>query len=762
MNKAKHIAAFVLLMAGLITRVTAQVYQGKLIYDRLEYFNRNGYSEKVILDIDKDIYFAGDKMNFAIFLAEGKYNFPEALSSIVYIELSDHSNQSLLWGKFRVKDSRGAGSLEIPAGLPSGNYILRGYTNWMRNESPEYFFHQRVTILNPRQSIEGKASSPGEKANIGFRVEGGNLVPENENRVVVRFTDRHQQKLTDECIIQNQAGDTLCHVSLDEKGFGSFPIVPVPGETYGIAFRDSNYLLPPANEEAVGIRLSSLEDIYRLNLYSGKGRPSDEELILFIHQNGEPVNFERLKVSGNRSEYAFSRRTLPPGLSELLVLDDGFNRLASRLVKGPDPEAPELHTENKPLLCGKRDSSGFDLLTVPGSLVSASIYLPGFAEPDQRKLANSLYLESIAGPWLDDCAPEYELIYADEGSNSFSSITGNKKILFPPEIRKDLVSGRLISGSVKESDDKKFYCAALGKNIDPEAITFKDDGSFFISPAENSGSTKLVFISDPPDKLNIQIHPEFATEYAAVSCPEPDTSHLLMGNLNLLLIAGQVNKIYTSVLPGRDEDNKGKFYGQADESIYIRDYIELPVMEEFFRELVKYSIFTRENGELKLSVLNKFTNRIIGPDPMYLVDGIPVFDTRTILDLPPELVHSIHIKANKYVYGNTVMDGIIDIESIRGDGSILDLEEKIASYQYEGLTDFPAAEISSVNKGKAGFFIPDQRTVICWQPLLRADSEGKLRINFRTSDISGEYRIKITVFTEDGKIGQYFDTLLVE
>ncbi|MCD8166859.1 MAG: hypothetical protein LUE93_12540 [Bacteroides sp.] len=39
--------------------------------------------------------------------------------------------------------------MELPAGLPTGNYRLSAYTHYMRNEEESLFFHKIVSILNP-------------------------------------------------------------------------------------------------------------------------------------------------------------------------------------------------------------------------------------------------------------------------------------------------------------------------------------------------------------------------------------------------------------------------------------------------------------------------------------------------------------------------------------------------------------------------------------------------------------------------------------
>lgn len=101
--------------------------------------------EKLYIQTDKPAYHAGESIWFRI-------DVMPAGSKIAYIELLDSTNAPVLQDKIKLTDAWGAGSLIIPANLPAGNYLLRGYTNWMKNYGPEGFFTRQVTIINLLQS----------------------------------------------------------------------------------------------------------------------------------------------------------------------------------------------------------------------------------------------------------------------------------------------------------------------------------------------------------------------------------------------------------------------------------------------------------------------------------------------------------------------------------------------------------------------------------------------------------------------------------
>ena len=75
-----------------------------------------------------------------------------------------------------MKDGTGNGSFMLPLTLNSGNYVVRAYTSWMKNFSPEFYFEAPVTIVNSFTSL-GLAPVQEQAAyGIQFFPEGGNLV----------------------------------------------------------------------------------------------------------------------------------------------------------------------------------------------------------------------------------------------------------------------------------------------------------------------------------------------------------------------------------------------------------------------------------------------------------------------------------------------------------------------------------------------------------------------------------------------------------
>jgi len=761
MNSLRKISRLLILLFIANSTVSAQVFLNNQIAAILDYHNRNGYGERVFLDMDRDLWFAGDEMRFSIFLAESKYLVPDAQSKIVSVELLDPSNQPLIREKFSIEGSGGAGILTLPRQLISGNYTIRAYTNWMRNDGPDVYFHETVTIMNPQRPPEYVYGGRTAPLKVFIEPEGGNLISGERNRVAVRLLNRFNRPFTDHCSLLTIGNDTIGRIQLDQNGIGEFYLTPQPGKSYVISVGDSLYTLPPASQDLPGIRITASGDQLLVQLVNRSNEHSLRGVHLFLHQHGDVYLYEKPDLSSDSIMFRFNKSALPGGISEVVLADSGFRVLASRLVWSDRIKHDRIGILPDPGTTGKREKVGLHLEAAPGSLVSVKVYLPAGDAPKQVSASNVLHINSDGGPWMSASPSDAELILAGSGNSGYSTLTSDKSHDYPPEIRSDFISGKLLNGTGNHAADFTLYMANVGENVDIETIDFRKDGSFILSPYPKADPSQIVFINDSLEKLNIQIHTEFSNEFTTFTTPTPDFKALTSGNFDKLLIASQLRRIYDQKDTVNPASTTFKFYGNPDESHLLSDYIELPVMEEFFRELFRYIVFTREEGNLKINVLSKYTNRILGPDPMYLVDGIPVFDTKTILDLDPATIKSIHIKANKYIYGRTTMDGIVDIESYAGDASVLDLDDKIASYVYEPVENITGREIERMNFPALRPGISDQRTVICWQPALRVGDDGTLDVHFMSSDITGTYHVEVTAISPEGVVSEASDALIV-
>lgn len=174
----------------------------------------SSYIEEITIRTDGPVYLTGDYLRFSLMCTDKSSNLLSPLSKLAYVELLDQNNVTVAQEIIQLEEGKGYGDILLPFTANSGNYILRAYTRWMRNFSPEGYSHRLVTIVNPFKTLGLQQG----------QVVGENRVPENEGNLSVKIdkpTYSSRQKVTAEIDLKGENGKAL-------TGLVSFSASKVP------------------------------------------------------------------------------------------------------------------------------------------------------------------------------------------------------------------------------------------------------------------------------------------------------------------------------------------------------------------------------------------------------------------------------------------------------------------------------------------------------------------------------------------------------
>jgi len=124
------------------------------VNDTVGEFDSRNFKEELFVRTDRDIYITGEQVWFKIYKIAGLTQSPCNISKVVYIELLDKNNFPLKQLKIKADNSSASSVFILPDNLSSGNYIIRAYTSWMQNFSPDKFFYGTISVINPFESID--------------------------------------------------------------------------------------------------------------------------------------------------------------------------------------------------------------------------------------------------------------------------------------------------------------------------------------------------------------------------------------------------------------------------------------------------------------------------------------------------------------------------------------------------------------------------------------------------------------------------------
>ncbi|MCH7785303.1 MAG: hypothetical protein IIB06_07800 [Bacteroidetes bacterium] len=110
---------------------------------------KNIPQEKVFVHYNTSLLFAGEYLYYSVYTINSATNKLSTISKIAYVELIGEDHKEVFKHKIKLEKGVGQGDFFIPTSVPSGNYKLISYTNWMLNGEKNHFFQDDISIINP-------------------------------------------------------------------------------------------------------------------------------------------------------------------------------------------------------------------------------------------------------------------------------------------------------------------------------------------------------------------------------------------------------------------------------------------------------------------------------------------------------------------------------------------------------------------------------------------------------------------------------------
>lgn len=170
---------FAFMLIGLCKSAIAQDIPLTNFLQKLDQQSTKDAQEKIYLHLDKPYYVAGEDIWFKAYVVNTKTGQLSTISGLLYVELIDQQGSTTQQLKLPVKNGITWGDFKLPYSLREGSYKIRSYTQWMRNAGEDFFFNQRIEIINPQENVM-----------LGS-IEKISISPENplKTRIKIKFAD---------------------------------------------------------------------------------------------------------------------------------------------------------------------------------------------------------------------------------------------------------------------------------------------------------------------------------------------------------------------------------------------------------------------------------------------------------------------------------------------------------------------------------------------------------------------------------------------
>ncbi len=299
--------------------------------------------EGVYFNTDKPYYVAGDAIWYNARLLDDFSRRPEDGPRVVYVELVTPSDSVLIHQTLQAVAGIASGRIDIPENIPEGCYLLRGYTNWMRNFSDaEYtgktlMIHSGINQVAPSETNDNTASA--DTLILKFYPESGNLVNSLETSVGIKATNRKGTGVLISGSLTDERGKMLESVKTNAMGIGLVDFKPDSRRQYfldvgHINLRTVNlrYPLPPVKDSGIIMQATVQGNSFLKVEVTGTRDYKDHGVILMAQSGGKVFDKEAFYLEGTEKTIWLYKSRFPAGVLQLSLFDLDGNNIGQRLV----------------------------------------------------------------------------------------------------------------------------------------------------------------------------------------------------------------------------------------------------------------------------------------------------------------------------------------------------------------------------------------------------------------------------------------------
>ena len=329
-----------------------------VIARRLGAWYANNQPEKAYLHLDRSAYGTGETIWFSAYVVDAQRLRPDSASRVLYVELLSPNRHLVARRTLQLTDGLSHGDLALDDTLRAGTYLLRAYTNWMRNAGPEFFYQRRLQVFaaapnqpdKPAPLLPTKPAAPGAvvktaagKPDVQFFAEGGNLVvglPATLGFKAQLATGRGVAASGQ--VLDDLGKVVVAAFKAEHAGMGRLAFVPVAGRRYHarVLLPDgggsADYPLPAVQPTGYTLHVTDAGASYTVEArYKGENdAPPTGPVALVTEVRGYLIGLAPHPITGNGQpvSWELSKARYPNGILHLTLFDAQSQPQAERLA----------------------------------------------------------------------------------------------------------------------------------------------------------------------------------------------------------------------------------------------------------------------------------------------------------------------------------------------------------------------------------------------------------------------------------------------
>lgn len=350
----------------------------------------------------------------------------------------------------------------------------------------------------------------------------------------------------------------------------------------------------------------------------------------------------------------------------------------------------------------------------------------------------------------DDILETRPISFQPARNTSRQNIELSEENFVLPELRGELLKARLKNASGLPVANQSINVSIPGDIPEVRVPRSNRDGEFFVNLSQPYDGDQMFIQVPGRDEGKLQV--EFdkpAPTYSNLSFEKLNYHPNMKEKLQEKHIATQLSLAYENLPDTSSVDIMGKKYftGGVSTLYDLDDYTRFNSLQETFVEIVLLGRVRRNNeGKREIRIYNLEHATPYNFRPLLVVDGVPVDDHDQFLDYPARKVKSIEIIRDNIFLGSSINQGMVVVETIGRDYIENIPEDKMLQLDFESPATSGTFDFSTPKSER----LPDFRWQLLWLPS-ETISEAGHTYEFSTSDVPGQYEIRVEGITSEGK-----------
>ncbi len=291
-------------------------------------------AEKVILSTNKPFYTIPGEIWYRVDIP-GHAAKTDKSSKICRVEFINSSGEVLVRQKLNIESGTASNMITLPESIQEGVYWINAGTQWMNNFPEMQPDPVQINVYDPGKKHDLRKANIS-KITIDFFPEGGSLLWDVPSTIAYRIRCPGEQFPAERLLIRDKNGRTVRDLMISGTVPGRFRFTPEKDHQYSaeLWMNDSTrlvYPFPEAGAYGTSVHLvKASPETLQIAIHDKPGK-QDALRYLLVRSRSAIHHQISYRSKNDPALMNISARGIPPGISELAVLDSSGKVLCSRL-----------------------------------------------------------------------------------------------------------------------------------------------------------------------------------------------------------------------------------------------------------------------------------------------------------------------------------------------------------------------------------------------------------------------------------------------